>query len=188
MPHRWKSQVAAQLCFHDMKVSFIFRLDWVSKISKNADQTARYVLSDLPGYVHCLFISHQRALDILVYGLPPQQYMFNLSNCYCCSYSLGQKFGYNITFKAVERLHQDQWQFSCHQTWCKFTLIVYIELYIILFSFFVSSVSFHLAMTWRWTKCTVNSEIFTRVLFLRNAKFRENINLAKGWIDSVVYW
>ena len=29
----------------------------------------------------------------------------------------------NIDFKAVERLHQEQWQLSCHQSWCKVPLI-----------------------------------------------------------------
>ena len=28
-----------------------------------------------------------------------------------------------IAFKVVERLHQDQWQFRCHQIWCKVTLV-----------------------------------------------------------------
>ena len=28
----------------------------------------------------------------------------------------------NIAFGADERLHQDQWQFSCHKMWCKVIL------------------------------------------------------------------
>ena len=28
----------------------------------------------------------------------------------------------NIVFKAVELLHQNQYQLSCHQIWCKLTL------------------------------------------------------------------
>ena len=33
------------------------------------------------------------------------------------------KIEQNIAFKAVEGLHQHQWQFSCHTIWCKDTLI-----------------------------------------------------------------
>ena len=32
---------------------------------------------------------------------------------------------HNIAFKAAERLHQDQWQFSCHQIRCNVTLMLY---------------------------------------------------------------
>ena len=28
----------------------------------------------------------------------------------------------NIDFKAVGRIHQNQWQFSCHQIWCKISV------------------------------------------------------------------
>ena len=28
------------------------------------------------------------------------------------------------TFKLVEMLHQDQWQFSCHHNWCKVTPVL----------------------------------------------------------------
>ena len=30
----------------------------------------------------------------------------------------------NITLKAVEKLHQSQWQFSCYPIWCKVILIL----------------------------------------------------------------
>ena len=34
-------------------------------------------------------------------------------------------FGKSIAFKVDESFYQDQWQFSCHQIWCKVSLIYY---------------------------------------------------------------
>ena len=53
----------------------------------------------------------------LVANIPPVVYVINISTCNCYRYV--SNYCKRTEVKAVQGLHQNHWQFICHQIWRK---------------------------------------------------------------------